>query len=494
MKVTLIDLQECVMIRRYLARVLVFCLVAGLYGFAAHARDVNQLTSGKGREAVYLLETWFESVIDYDRIPGISLAIVHDQELVYARGFGYIDDKQKVRATPGTIYSICSISKLFTAIAVMQLRDAGKLNLDDPVAGYLPWFAPEMVSSDDPLPTLRDLLRHSSGLPCEPDKTIWSDPDRVFPSRDELIERLASLKMSYATNTEFNYSNLGYTLLGEIVSVVSGMEYNNYVRQNILLPLGMENTTSYMPEELRGSEMAIGYGRWPRKGSRVEIIDSDWKSMIPAGGYASTVEDLARFAMWQFRVLDKKDEGVLSRETLSEMQDTAWVNPPWGLGFTLWYFNDDVIVGHQGGCSGYKSQIILCPETKIAVAVAINAKDAPQWSLAFVAYRIMAPALLNPGGMNEVSSEWAKYTGYYTADDVWSDAEVFQWNDSLVMMWVPTQDPLNSITMLNRIEGNVFRQVRNDGGLGKHYIFGTDTAGNIVSMKFNNNILKKTAR
>jgi CubicO group peptidase (beta-lactamase class C family) len=455
---------------------------------------VDQLTSGKESEAVYLLETWFESVIDYDRIPGISLAIVHDQELVYAKGFGYIDDKQKVKATPGTIYSICSITKLFTAMALMQLRDAGKLNLDDPVARYLPWFDPEMVSPDDQPPTLRDLLRHSSGLPCEPDKTIWSDPDRLFPSREDLIDRIASLKMSYATNTEFNYSNLGYTLLGKVVSAVSGMEYSDYVFQNIVEPLGMENTTSYMPEELRGSEMAIGYGRWPRKGPRVEIVNSDWKSMIPAGGYASTVEDLARFAMWQFRVLDGKDEVVLSRETLSEMQDTAWVDPPWGLGFALWYVNDDVIVGHYGGCSGYKSQIILCPEKKIAVAVIINAKDAPQWSLAFIAYRIMAPALLNTGGAKEVSSEWAKYTGYYTADNAWSDAEVFQWNDSLAMMWVPTEDPLNSITMLTRIEGNVFRQVRNDGSLGKHYIFGTDTKGDIVSMKFNNNLLKKTAR
>jgi CubicO group peptidase (beta-lactamase class C family) len=300
--------------------------------------------------------------------------------------------------------------------------------------------------------------------------------------------------MSYATNTEFNYSNLGYTLLGEIVSVVSGIEYSDYVHQNILELLGMKNTTPYMPEELRGNEMAIGYGRWPRKGSRVEIINSDWKSMTPAGGFASTVEDLAKFAMWQFRVLDGKDEVVLSRETLSEMQDTAWVNPPWGLGFALWYVDDDIIVGHYGGCSGYKSQIILCPGKKIAVAVMINAKDAPNWSLAFIAYRIMAPALLNTGGMKELTSEWAKYTGYYTADNVWSDAEVFQWNDSLAMLWVPTEDPLNSLTMLTRIEGNVFRQVRNDGSLGKHYIFGTDADGDIVSMRFNNNIFKKTAR
>jgi CubicO group peptidase (beta-lactamase class C family) len=139
------------MTRGSLVLALISCFAVGLFGIAAYAQDVDQLTSGKESEAVYLLETWFESVIDYDRIPGISLAVVHDQELVYAKGFGHIDDMHKVRATMGTIYSICSITKLFTAIAVMQLRDAGKQDLDDPVAKYLPWFDPGDILVRDPV-------------------------------------------------------------------------------------------------------------------------------------------------------------------------------------------------------------------------------------------------------------------------------------------------------------------------------------------------------
>jgi CubicO group peptidase (beta-lactamase class C family) len=474
--------------------VLAFSLVVFQVGFAASAEDGERKVSTKHREAVYLLETWLESVIDFDRLPGISIAIVYDQEIVYAKGFGYMDVEKRVKATPGTIYSICSISKLFTSIALMQLRDAGKLSLDDAVSKHLPWFAPGMVNPDARPPTLRDLLRHSGGLPAEPDHTVWSEPDLAFPSRDGLIERVSSLKMSYPTNADFNYSNLGYSLLGEVVSVVSGMEYSDYLQQNILEPLGLEATTPYLPTDLLGSKMAIGYGRWPRAGSRVKITSCDARALTPAGGLASTVEDLAEFAMWQFRVLDGKDDALLSQQTLMEMQTVQWSDPEWGLGFSIWHMGNSRFVGHQGGCPGYKSQIILDPEQKIAVVVMVNATDAPQFTLVFRAYEIMAAALTAPMTKVEGLREWAEYTGYYTADKSWSEVELLEWDGSLSVMWIPTPDPLGSLEKLKRVEGNVFRRVKSDGKLGKHYVFKTDAAGNSISMKFNNNLLKKTVR
>jgi CubicO group peptidase (beta-lactamase class C family) len=474
--------------------VLAPCLVVFQVGFAVRAEDGERTASKKHREAVYLLETWIESVIDFDRLPGMSIAVVHDQELVYAKGFGYVDVEKRVKATPGTIYSICSISKLFTAIALMQLRDAGRLSLDDLVSEHLPWFAPEMVNPGARPPTLGDLLRHSSGLPTEPDFTVWSEPDLLYPSREDLIERVSSLKMSYPTNTNFNYSNLGYSLLGEVVSVVSGMDYRDCMQQNILEPLGLEATTPYLPKDLLGSKMAIGYGRWPRKGSRVEITSCDARALTPARGFASTVTDLAEFAMWQFRVLDGKDDDVLSQQTLREMQTVQWSDPEWGFGFSIWHMDDSDFVGHQGGCPGYKSQIILCPEEKIAVVAMVNATDAPQFTLVFRAYEIMAPVLKAPSDKEEGPREWTNYTGYYTADKSWSEAELLEWDGSLAVMWVPTDNPVGSLTSLRHVEGNVFRQVRSDGKLGKHYVFKTDAEGNIVSMKFNNNLLRKTVR
>jgi CubicO group peptidase (beta-lactamase class C family) len=330
-------------------------------------------------------------------------------------------------------------------------------------------------------------------LPCEPDRTVWSDLDQLYPSRPELIARLEDLTMSYPPNTQFNYSNLGYALLGEVVSVASGMEYGDYVRQNIVEPLGLKATTTYLPNDLLGSEMAVGYGRWPRTGARVQITNRDERALTPSGSFASTVNDMAKFAMWQFRVLDGKDTAVLGQRTLREMHTTQWPDPEWGFGFSIWRMGDGVFVGHQGGCPGYKSQIILSPEDKIAVVVMINATDAPQFTLVFRAYEIMAPALRSRTG-DDQPRRWSKYTGYYTADESWSEAEVVEWEGSLAVMWVPTPDPVGSLIRLRRIEGEVFREVRGDGTLGKHFVFGSDAEGNIVAMRFNNNILRKTDR
>jgi len=460
--------------------------------FAAFAEEERRPFPVNRREATYLLETWLQSVIDFDRLPGISIAVVHDQEIVYTNGFGFADVDERIKATPGTLFKICSISKIFTGIALMQLRDTGHLSLDDPVSKYLSWFNPETISPESTQPTMRDLLRHSGGLPCEPDHTVWQESDQLYPSREDLVERASSIVMSYDTNTEFNYSNLGYALLGEVVSVVSGMGYGEYVQKNILQPLELDMTIPYPPEYTIAERKATGYGRWPREGSRVKIDWKDTRALRPAMGFASTVRDLAKFAMWQFRVLDGQDEGVLNQQTLKEMQASHWSNPDWGLGFSMWHMGDKVFVGHQGGCPGFKSQIIICPEEKMAVVAMINATDAPQFTIVFRAYEIMSQSLETNDGKRTV--QWENYTGYYTADRSWSEAEVLEWSGSLAVMWIPTTDPIGSLIKLQHIEGNVFRQIKGDGKLGKYYVFGTDSQGIINSMKFNNNILVKSLR
>lgn len=466
-------------------------------GFVMGEEQENLAESRQFREAVNLLEIWIESVLDFNRLPGVSIAIVHDQDIVYTKGFGYADVKKGVKATSDTYYSIASISKQFTAIAIMQLRDKGKLHLDDPVSRHLTWFAPVFVETNVSQPTIGDLLRHSSGLPTEPDLTVWSDPTELFPSRKELIKRVKNIKLSYATNTQFNYSNTGYALLGEIVSVVSKMDYADYVQQYILKPINLGYTTTNFHDKDFKSKAAIGYGRWPRKGNRVEISSLDTKAMVPALGFGSTVRDLARFAMWQFRVLDGQDTDILKRETLKEMQSVQWKNPKWGYGFTYWYLGDLDIIGHQGGAPGYRSQIVLSPEEKIAVVVMFNAYDAPQWGMAMNTYDIIARAIrkLNSKENDQRTAGWENYIGYYTADRSWAEAQVLEWDGALSIMWFPVNSrPLRSLIKLSHVEGHVFRQVRSDGSLGKHYVFGTDDNGNISTMKFNNNIIKKTNR
>ena len=144
------------------------------------------------KEAIHLLETWIEAQRAYDDIPGVSAAVVYDQDVLWAKGFGFANRAAQVPATPQTIYSICSISKLFTSVGVMQLRDMGHLRLDDPVGKHLDWFARLADKySDAPPVTIQGILTHSAGLPRESDFPYWSPPDFPFPAREQIMDRLS---------------------------------------------------------------------------------------------------------------------------------------------------------------------------------------------------------------------------------------------------------------------------------------------------------------
>ena len=164
--------------------------------------------------ALKITEIWIDSQLDYEDIPGISVGIVYDQELVWSRGLGFADVDNKVPASPDTIYSICSISKLFTSIGIMQLRDEEKLRLDDPVSKHLSWFSIKDKYPDAPEVTIGGILTHSSGLPREADYPYWTGPEHQFPTREQIIEALSGQEELYPADTYYQYSNLGMSLLG----------------------------------------------------------------------------------------------------------------------------------------------------------------------------------------------------------------------------------------------------------------------------------------
>jgi CubicO group peptidase (beta-lactamase class C family) len=170
--------------------------------------------------ALELARGWLEGQSAYERIPGVSAAIVYDQDVLWSGGFGKADLASGRPARADTLYSICSISKLFTSIAVLQQRDAGHLRLDDPVARHLPWFALKRSEGEGDV-TIEGLLTHAAGLPRESDYPYWSAPDFVFPTREEIIERLKGQEPLYAPERNFQYSNLGITLAGECAAAAA---------------------------------------------------------------------------------------------------------------------------------------------------------------------------------------------------------------------------------------------------------------------------------
>jgi CubicO group peptidase (beta-lactamase class C family) len=229
--------------------------------------------------AIRLLEAWIEAQMVYRGQPGLSIGIVHDQELVWAQGFGLADREKKIPATPKTIYRMASNTKMFTAMAILQLRDEGKLQLDDPVAKHLPWFQIRNRHPDAPVITIRHLLTHTSGLPREAPFPYWTD--LKFPSRQQVIDALPGQETVFATETQWKYSNLALALAGEIVSAASGVDYATYIGRNILGPLGMTSTSVILPEEHR-SRLATGYGRRMPDGTRSFRPSGDPNGITPA--------------------------------------------------------------------------------------------------------------------------------------------------------------------------------------------------------------------
>ena len=198
---------------------LFFIAVCILIPFINYSQSIQDKQAVK--DVLNLVEKWIESQMSYNEIPGVSMAIVYKDQVIWKQALGYADLEKKTPMQTNTVYSICSISKLFTSIALMQLRDQGKLRLDDPISKHLSWFNIEQVHSESPPITIESILTHSSGLPRESDFPYWNAPQFDFPTRKRMIEQLKNQKTIYPAYTYYQYSNLGLTLAGEIVAEVS---------------------------------------------------------------------------------------------------------------------------------------------------------------------------------------------------------------------------------------------------------------------------------
>jgi len=476
------------MSRRILTLCVAMIVLPGLAG--ARAEELPRAgTDARLAQAVRLFGEWLDSKLAYERIPGVAAGLVADQELVWSKGFGYADVARKVPASPDTIYGICSISKLFTAIAVMQQRDAGKLRLDDPVRDYLSYFTLQPTSPDDPPARIQDLLTHSAGVPRESTHDYWDEPDFAFPTREQLIAGLAKQRMLYPPERFFQYSNLGMALAGEIVEQVSGVPYERYVREAILVPLKLTRTTTSLPEDERGRALATGYGPLTREGIREVMPFYNARGLTPAAGFASNVRDLGAFAAWQFRLLRNGGMEVLQASTLREMQRVQWIDPDWrstrGLGFRVRREGSETLVGHYGSCPGYRTEITLNPRRKLAAVVMINAMGVNTEEIATQLLKVVGDALgkaAKPSAVAKTSDpDLERFAGLYRS--VWGELAVVPWEGGLAALDLPTSDILGDLVRLRHIEGSTFRRIREDGDdLGEEVRFEAGPDGKVTSL------------
>ena len=201
-------------------------------------------------EAFQLIEYWLEAQKDYENLPGITAMIGSEDGLVWSGAYGMANDNDTMSIE--NTFSICSISKLFTSIAIMKLVEEQKIKLNDPINEILPWFDLKQQFKNSPKLTIKSILTHSSGLPRESNHAYWTWPDFPFPSKEGVIKELKNQEMLYPSSKYYQYSNLGLTLLGYVIEEVSGESFDDYVSNNILDPLSMSNTKTYMSEKEYG--------------------------------------------------------------------------------------------------------------------------------------------------------------------------------------------------------------------------------------------------
>jgi CubicO group peptidase (beta-lactamase class C family) len=294
-----------------------------------------------------------------DRLPSVSAAVVRKGELVWANAVGSADYDDECGATPQTQYRIGSITKTFTAVAVMQLYAEGRLDLDDRLEQHLD--VPALGT-----PTLRRLLCHLSGLQREVGE-MWVDD--TSPTEEELIASLTRLEAVLPPARAHHYSNLAFALLGQVVAQRSGLGYRQYVDDRIMGPLGLSRTT-WEPEPPRAQGYLVSeYARtvWQEKDYEVGAAAS-------AAQLWSTVEDLARWATF----LAEGDDAVLAGDVVEEMWFPQVMYYPhdwilgWGLGLQLFNRHGRIWGGHGGAMPGHLAGVFVDRKTGVGAAAVTN--------------------------------------------------------------------------------------------------------------------------
>jgi D-alanyl-D-alanine carboxypeptidase len=413
------------------------------------------------KAAERLFESWLQGQMAYRGLPGIAIGVVYDQQIVWAKGFGLADREARTPMTQATKFRMASHSKVFTATAIMQLKDQGKLRLDDPVVKYLPWFTPKPADPDDPPITIGELLTHSSGLAREAGPH-WSTDQ--FPDALALRESVQE-RVIYSPEVRWKYSNLAIGVAGQIVEALSGETYNDYVRNYIFTPLGMKDSSFDEP----AAGMAVGYGRRMPDGSRMKMPFVNARALGPATGLTSTVEDMARFVSLQFRKGKPGGDQILSTAALRDMHRVRMLESTWtrgnAIGFAVTREKDKVYVGHGGSYAGYKTHTLIQLEDKVGVIVLANADDAGPADLAMRLMQSVGEAVAKAAAAKpdvRWDPAWSRFAGLYR--NRFGDTQVVEMDRALVTLdpTAPTFDNPNRLEPLG--EGR-FRLASRTGGV-----------------------------
>jgi CubicO group peptidase (beta-lactamase class C family) len=383
--------------RPFLLGPIVVLLLAGNHApplaLAQQAPAVHQAFADPDRRAKMArafgaIDELFADFARRQNVPGAAWGIIVDGQLAHSGVYGLRDVTAKDPVRRETVFRIASMTKSFTAMAILKLRDDGKLSLDDPAERYVPELKGlPYPTADSPRITIRDLLSHAPGFP---EDNAWADR-HLHESHEWLSERMREgIPFANAPGVAYEYSNFGFGILGRVVTAASGTPYNDFVETHILKPLGMASTT-LEPTAVARDRLAPGY-RWE---------DDQWKDepLLPdgafgaMGGMLTTIPDLARYVgvlLEAFPPRDGTEAGPIRRSSLREMQQIARTRPAtvtrtatsgelqlnasgYGYGLRVWQTCDYAhLVAHGGGLPGFGTLMQWLPEHGVGIIAFAN--------------------------------------------------------------------------------------------------------------------------
>jgi len=404
------------------------------------------------------IDRWVAYRVWHSHVPGAQVAIGFGNELVFSAAYGYADLEQRAPMRTDHLFRIASHSKTFTATLILQLVEQRRLSLDDRVGSHVTELHDHELGDI----VLRELLEHTGGVLRDGEDADFWLGWRPFPDYEEMIS-LVSAGAKRSPGELFAYSNLGYGLLGAVLSSVTGQPYAEMVRQQITEPLNLTNTAGrYLSE--RADDYARGYSGLSTALQRQRIDHVDTRALDAAAGVTSTAEDLVSYfgahALGEGRLLSDRAKRLMQR-TANVVDPSKADGPSYGLGMAAECLDEHRVVGHGGGYPGHITRSLLAPETGLVVVALTNAIDGPASQLAAGVLKLVDDALAHPATDGSPFSDVLDRAGRY--QNLWGILDIGVVGSRLLATHPAEWDPLDGADELEVIDHDTFRIVAGSG-------------------------------
>ncbi len=431
-------------------------------------------------DAAAIIDPLLRLTAIYTRLPGMAFGLSHHDETVLLGGYGLADlDTGEAVDASTTAFRCASITKTVTATIVLQLVERGKLRLDDAVVDRLAWTR----GTFDRELTVRHLLIHAGSV-IRDGSNAWFDV--AMPDRETLRRELRGAATFGQPSERFRYSNIAYSLLGEIAEAATGRSFDALVKSHVVKPLGLTSTWSDLNPTAR-RQLATGYSASRPGEARTPATHVPANAIAPAGGLVSTVPDLLEYQ----RAHLPGDPRLLGEVSKREMQRPQWQRseePHYGLGWMTWHVDGVAVVGHSGGYPGFVTKIAFAPKEGVAAAVLTNA-NSPGAALGLTLIYHTISQVGRRWDDAAATTKWhtrgslAPFTGVYRLQG--ADLLVARMNGSLFLVEPDVESPLTAAARLEPRGKHRFLIVDGDDFefLGEQAVFRADSRGKVNAVQ-----------